>query len=414
MGNEANNVSVGFGTPFEEQIDFLRKKLRLPSERWTDIQRSAHDRAFMVSGAAQADLLHDLHQAVLDAAKQGAGLEAFKKDFLRIVQKHGWAGWTGDDRAIDPATGLPTGNGGAGVAWRLKIIYSTNMSQSYWAGRYRQMTDPDMLAVRPYWRYIHSELSRDPRPHHMAWHGLTLKHDHPFWQTHFAPNGWGCKCRIEAVSKREGEAAARAGLGDPPDDWDKIDSSTGTQVGIDKGFNYAPGASVDVPLRKLVQDKLITYPPAIGKALAADVNRYINTTQSAADFVNDVLRDRQRVDPLWLGFVEDPLKLSQATTVDTLGFLVTLPAETPRHVEASHGHDGLSQRMAQPDDYAELINVLNAADDLRAGDISRHGNETVVATKKINGEVFRAVFEVLTGKKNRALALLSLVIKTKR
>ena len=46
--------------------------------------------------------------------------------------------------------------------------------------------------------------------------------------------------------------------------------------------------------------------------------------------------------------------------------------------------------------------------------VSRQGNNTVVATKTIDAEQYRAVFEVLTGKKNRDLALLSLVIKTQK
>lgn len=250
-------MNVGFSTPFQEQIDYLVKKLRLPTERWDDIQRSAHDRAFMVAGAAQADLLKDLHDAVVKAAAQGTGLAEFRKDFKAAVAKHGWTGWTGEGTKD-------------GEAWRTKVIYQTNMVQSYWAGRYRQMSDPDVLKLRPYWRYIHSDGVAHPRPHHLAWHGLTLKADHPFWQTHFAPNGWGCRCRIEAVSKREGEASAAAGLDDLPADWDAIDPKTGTVVGIDKGFDYAPGAGVNASMRSLVEAKLIKLPHKLADALQKD------------------------------------------------------------------------------------------------------------------------------------------------
>ena len=253
-------MNVGFGTPFQEQIDYLVKKLRLPTERWDDIQRSAHDRAFMVAGAAQADLLKDLHDAVVKAAAQGTGLPEFRKDFKAAVAKHGWTGWTGEGTK-------------EGEAWRTKVIYQTNMAQSYWAGRYRQMSDPDVLKLRPYWRYIHSDGVANPRPHHLAWHGLTLKADHPFWQTHFAPNGWGCRCRIEAVSKREGEASAAAGLDDLPANWDAIDPKTGTVAGIDKGFDYAPGAGVNASMRSLVEAKLIKLPPKLADALRADMDR---------------------------------------------------------------------------------------------------------------------------------------------
>jgi len=42
----------------------------------------------------------------------------------------------------------------------------------------------------------------------------------------------------------------------------------------------------------------------------------------------------------------------------------------------------------------------------------RNGLATVVAVKQIGEEVFRGVFEVRSGKQNRVLALLSLIIKT--
>ena len=58
-----------------------------------------------------------------------------------------------------------------------------------------------------------------------------------------------------------------------------------------------------------------------------------------------------------------------------------------------------------------MAEVLNAADVLRTGAPSEHGNATVVALKRIAGETLRAVFDVLSGKRNRELALRSLVIK---
>ena len=59
-----------------------------------------------------------------------------------------------------------------------------------------------------------------------------------------------------------------------------------------------------------------------------------------------------------------------------------------------------------------MAEVLNEADSLRLGDLSRNHNARVVASKKIGTEIFRAVFEVLTGTKStRALTLVSLVIK---
>jgi hypothetical protein len=236
--------------PFWKQIEFFRQKLNLPTAHWDDILKSAHDRAFVVAGAQSADLLDDLRKAVDKAISSGDTLEDFRKNFKAIVQKNGWHGWTGE--------GTKTGE-----AWRTKVIYKTNIMASHAAGRWQQLHDPELLAERPYWRYIHNDSVAHPRPQHAAWGhaGLTLRHDDPFWQTHFPPNGWGCRCRVQAVRGPEPGDATH-----PPAGWDERDEE-GNLPGVDKGWDYAPGASVAKPLRELLDRKLFNLAAPIGAAM---------------------------------------------------------------------------------------------------------------------------------------------------
>lgn len=379
-----------FNQPFAEQLAFFRQKLNLPTEAWDDIERAAHDRAFIVAGAQSADLLYDLRGAVDKAIEQGTGLDAFRKDFKSLVEKNGWTGWTGEGTK-------------GGEAWRTRVIYQTNMATSYAAGRWKQLNDPALLKVLPYWQYHHNDSVVTPRPLHVSWNGLTLPPDHPFWETHFPPNGWGCMCRVSAVSKSAFMSAIATGKG-------PANAPTGTE-GIDKGFDYAPGAATDTSLRQIVQDKLITYPPAITKALSHDVNRRINAQQGAATFAREVLADTARIDPLWLGFVENFDRVMKAAQVDVKGYMVLLPADAPRHAQATHGHDGGTQRAPTAEDYNLILQVLTDADSLRLGEVSDRGLVRLIVIKLIGGETFRCVFEVRPGKRNMALALISLVIK---
>lgn len=249
--------------PFAEQVQFFRQKTNLPTERWDDIQHEAHDRSFIVAGAQGADLLADLNTAVAKAIEQGTGLDAFRKDFKALVAKNGWTGWTGEGSK-------------QGVAWRTKVIYQTNMATSYAAGRYQQLTDPELLAVLPYWRYRHADGVLHPRPLHVAWDGLTLPPEHEFWRAHFPPNGWGCHCRVTAVPKSDYLRAVANGRGPanaPP---------AGDTAGIDRGFAYTPGASVADELRALVDAKLPRLPAPIAADLAADAARLAQRRPLAA------------------------------------------------------------------------------------------------------------------------------------
>ncbi|MCL2346104.1 MAG: phage head morphogenesis protein [Desulfobulbus sp.] len=264
--------------PFAEQIDFFRQKLNLPTERWDDIERAAHDRAFIVAGAMKADLLNDLREAVEKGIATGTTLKTFREDFAAIVAKHGWTGWTGEGTA-------------AGRAWRTRVIHETNLRTSYAAGRWQQLHDPELQKRAPYWRYIHDDSVLSPRPQHKAWGDtrLTLRFDHPFWQTHFPPNGWGCRCRIVAVHAPGPDDAT-----EPPAGWNTR-GENGQLPGIDRGWDYAPGANVSTPLQDLVDRKLFNLDAPIGSALYQSLAPALLTEKTAAfgAFVDTALASMQ-------------------------------------------------------------------------------------------------------------------------
>lgn len=393
-------AAASFNRPFVEQVDFLRRKIALPSERWDDIRKSAHDRAFIVAGAMKADLVADLHGAVVAAIEGGKSIEWFRQNFDAIVAKHGWTGWTGE------------GSRG-GYAWRTRVIYQTNMATSYAAGRWAQLNDPDLVALRPYWRYHHADGVLHPRPLHLAWNGRVLPRDHEFWRTHFPPNGWGCHCSVSAASAADYAAAQADGRAEPPAGWGEISPKTGAPLGVDRGFDYAPGAKADAPLREMVADKLIGYPPAISKALSYDLNRYVVAHDPPSAFAAAVLDNRDiRNSAAWLGFVEDAGALEAATGHDLRGYMGVIPADAPRHIERAHAHDGGGQRPVESADYDQVWRVLNEADAVEPGHETGRGLDSIVAHKDIDGESYRAVYEIRPGKRNRTLALVSLVVKT--
>lgn len=191
--------------PFQEAVDYFRNKVNLPTKTYLDIQHGAHTKAFVVAGATKEDLLADFRAAIDKAISQGTTLEEFQKDFDDIVKKSGWSY-----------------NGSRG--WRSKTIYATNIKTAYAAGRYKQMTDPDVLKRRPYWQYLVGD-SKNHRKEHLEMNGLILRADDPFWEIHFPPNGWGCKCRVRSLSendlKRMGRTPDKApqGISDVHPDW---------------------------------------------------------------------------------------------------------------------------------------------------------------------------------------------------
>lgn len=213
--------------PFAEAIDYFRAKVNLPTETWRDIWQGMHSRAFVVAQAAKSDLLSDLRSSIDRTLADGRTIADFRKDFDATVEKYGW--WY---------------RGGYG--FRTRVIFDTNLSVAYAAGKYAQMTDPDILAVFPYWRYVTVGDSK-VREEHRKWHNLLLRADDPWWKTHKPPNAFGCRCDVEPMT---------------PEEYDELKGkptySTAPAPGeADEGWRYSPGETAwGRPWAKRVTDTL--------------------------------------------------------------------------------------------------------------------------------------------------------------
>lgn len=297
-------ASVAYGSlPFKEQIAFFRRKKNVLTEGWTDVWAEQHDHAFMVAGVNRADMLEDFRDAIDHAIADGETLEQFRKRFDEIVAKYGW-----------------DYNGGRN--WRSRVIYETNMRQSYNAGRFAQLQH--LKKMRPFWRYKHADGEKYPRPLHEAWNNLVLSADDPWWQTHFPANGWGCKCYVEGLNGRDLKRMGKDG----PDQAPPVDMQTvtvgqrspggprdvQTPAGVDPGFGYAPGrkawldgftppfnpdlpppvappvAGIDAmpPPSVVGADRLLPADTSIGKAVDAFLGEFGATRAAPAVFTDRV------------------------------------------------------------------------------------------------------------------------------
>lgn len=219
---------------FPEAEDFFRQKVNLPTRRWDDLRHGAHVRGFSVAGMTKDDMLADVRAALDRQQREGVGFQAFKDAFNDLVDRTGWefnaVGSTEAERRD----------------WRARIIFNTNMRVSYMAGRFKQLTDPDVLKYRPFWRYRHND-SRHPRPLHVSWDGMVFAATDPWWHVHFPPNGWGCQCDVVAISRRQLKAMGKDGPDTPPggQSYQARDPRTGEPEtrwqGVDRGWEYNPG-----------------------------------------------------------------------------------------------------------------------------------------------------------------------------
>lgn len=213
--------------PFKEAIRHLREKVNLPSRVWTDLWHGMHARAFVVAGAIKGQLVADLHDAVVRAIDEGLTIADFRRDFDKIVADHVWS-YKG------------------GRNWRTSVIFNTNMRTAYAAGKWEQAQR--LKDRRPYLRYVAVQDERT-RPEHLEWHGTVLPADHPWWETHFPPNGWNCRCTVQQLSAADAERLGYEIADEaPPVEMEtrSVNTPDGPKTiqvpkGIDTGFGYNVG-----------------------------------------------------------------------------------------------------------------------------------------------------------------------------
>lgn len=174
---------------FESKGYILPKKL---SEGWYDVWQESHAKAFTVARVTKMDVLEDIRSMVKKSMDEGMTFQEFKKELEPKLKAKGWWGKVYDEES-DKQVQL-------GSPRRLKTIYNTNLSTSYMAGRYKAMKENS--GDRPYWMYD-AKNDNKTRPAHKALDGKVFRYDDPFWNTHYPPNGWHCRCNVVAVNEDE-------------------------------------------------------------------------------------------------------------------------------------------------------------------------------------------------------------------
>ncbi|MEG2005347.1 MAG: phage minor head protein, partial [Bilophila sp.] len=114
----------------------------------------------------------------------------FKKKLIPALKKAHW--WrerakAGDDERTLFQNGI----------LQLETIFHANMRISFAQGRWEQQQEGK--DTFPYLRY-EGILDSRIRPQHRNWHGVILPIDHPWWKTHYPPNGWKCRCAVLSIS----------------------------------------------------------------------------------------------------------------------------------------------------------------------------------------------------------------------
>lgn len=267
-------ISALFHLPPKEAAEYLAGRGKLSKTfSWQDVWHEEHGNQFTVSRLTRMDIMQSMYDGIVASVNGDLSRKDWMRNSRELLQQ---AGWWGKKSVTDSESGeivTTTFNPN-----RLNLIYDTNTRVAYSAGLWQRMERN--RGSHPYIRYISMHDNR-VRPQHRAWDGVILPVDDPFWDSHYPPNGWRCRCRAMSATQADydsGVAPTGAPLkkSAPPityKDW--VNKRTGVvervPVGIDPGFAYNPGKAAmrQKNLTSIASTKLGGLPSMLRRAALA-------------------------------------------------------------------------------------------------------------------------------------------------
>ena len=211
------------------------------------VWREEHALGFTGAKAVQLDVLRTIRNALISLGGRADVPHFSKKPHPHPAEKR----LVGCEAEKRPQNHL----GGARKKWVrlgnsrcLHTLFWANARTAYAAGQWERSERNQ--ATHPYLIY---ELgpSKEHRLQHARWNGLILKADDAWWGAHMPPNGWGCKCRVRALSKAQSARRGGAGKAPPTKTRPWLNKRTGQTgctgqtgripLGIDPGWDTNPG-----------------------------------------------------------------------------------------------------------------------------------------------------------------------------
>lgn len=154
---------------------FLTNKLPYTAEDYNKLTQFQKEFAFTVTGVTKESVSQHILEELTSALSNGYTYKTFRE---KVKVKD----LAGRD---------------------LKLAFRQNMNTAYMAGRYDQMKrSADFL---PWWEYYTVGDNR-VRDEHAVLHGAIRKHDDPFWNIWYPPNGFNCRCGVRALTNEQVEA----------------------------------------------------------------------------------------------------------------------------------------------------------------------------------------------------------------
>lgn len=194
-----------FFTPHEEAAALIRGKPAVSQAVFTGLLPELRGRAFTVAGLEAANSLQRVRDEIADYARgqtvegEARTWDDAKAAIIKVL----------DDAHFSPKA----------AERRATLLLRTHAFQAYQAANWRVAQEDDDTT---HLQYLATEDSH-VRASHLALNGVILPKNDPFWQKHFPPWEWGCRCRVRPMNPDQVDDARAEDAGKAPDEANVIE-----------------------------------------------------------------------------------------------------------------------------------------------------------------------------------------------
>jgi SPP1 gp7 family putative phage head morphogenesis protein len=190
--------------PNEVAVEHLKALAPVTREQFDRLLPELRAQAFTVTGVEDANVLQRLRDIIAELPAGGSWDEAKAKVLAEISP---WLANSEDpeERAKEEKA----------AERRAELLVRTHGFRAYAAATYRNLkANTDIM---PWWKYTSFGDDR-VRDTHEALNGVILAHDDPFWETHYPPWDWGCRCEVIGLTDTDVEEIRAAEAKKPPEE----------------------------------------------------------------------------------------------------------------------------------------------------------------------------------------------------
>jgi SPP1 gp7 family putative phage head morphogenesis protein len=223
--------------PHKEAADFIKSKPAVSRAVFDRLLPELKARAFTVTGIEDATVLQGIRDRIAELPA-GGNWEDIKEDLAENISPFLAKGDTPEDaeRAQIAATR------------RAELLLRLHGFQAYSAAAYQVMDA--QRDVFPYWQYKSMSDSK-VRDTHAALNGVVLPANAKFWERHYPPWEWGCRCQVVPLMEEDVEEIREAEAGKPLEERKVLEGEALRQ--IEERGQYVAGPNQIYDLRTPIE-----------------------------------------------------------------------------------------------------------------------------------------------------------------